>query len=110
FLGVTSATEGCGKSVVATNLALSIARQPGRSVLLIDLDLQKPQVANYLGIDCDRGILSVLAGRTNLQDAVVQARIRNGQVLVLPCETPAANSSAWIASRGMSTLLQDIKR
>ena len=101
FLGVTSATEGCGKSVVAINLALSIARQPERSVLLIDLDLQKPQVANYLGLNCDRGIVSVLAGRTSLQDALVQARIRNEQVLVLPCEAPTPNSSAWIASRAM---------
>ena len=63
FLGITSATEGCGKSVVAINLALSIARQPDRSVLLVDLDLQKPQVANYLGLKSDRGVLNVLAGR-----------------------------------------------
>ena len=110
FLGITSATEGCGKSVVAVNLALSIARQPERSVLLVDLDLQKPQVANYLGLNCERGILSVLAGRASLQDVLVQARIRNGQALVLPCESRTANSSAWIASRAMSALLQDIKR
>ena len=64
FLGITSATEGCGKSVVAINLALSIARQPGRSVLLVDLDLQKPQVANYLGLNCDRGIVERF-GRSN---------------------------------------------
>ena len=62
FLGITSATEGCGKSVVAINLALSIARQPGRSVLLVDLDLQKPQVANYLGLNCDRGIVERFGG------------------------------------------------
>ena len=62
FLGITSPTEGCGKSVVAINLALSIARQPERQVLLVDLDLQKPQVANYLGLKCDRGVLNVLAG------------------------------------------------
>jgi protein-tyrosine kinase len=110
FLGITSATEGCGKSVVACNLALSIARQPERSVLLIDLDLQKPQVGNYLGLSCEHGILSVLSGRTSLGNALVQARIRNGQVLVLPCESHAANSSAWIASRPMSALLQEIKR
>ena len=110
FLGITSATAACGKSVVATNLALSIARQPERSVLLIDMDLQKPQVANYLGLNSDRGIVSVLAGKTSLQDALVSARIRNGQVLVLPCEMRMANSSAWIASRAMDALLQEIKR
>src|SRR5262249_17850461 len=40
-IGVTSPTAGCGKTVVSTNLAMSIARQ-NRPVLLVDLDLQKP--------------------------------------------------------------------
>src|SRR5262249_37765589 len=44
FLAVTSPTAGCGKTVTAINLALSIARQPERSALLVDLDFQKPQV------------------------------------------------------------------
>jgi len=110
FLGITSATAACGKSVVATNLALSIGRQPERSVLLVDMDLQKPQVANYLGLNSERGIVSVLAGKTGLHDALVSARIGNGRLLVLPCEMPTANSSAWIASRAMDSLLQEIKR
>src|SRR6185437_16118184 len=50
FVGVTSATEGCGKSVVSANLALSIARHTERSPLLIDMDLQKAQVASLFGI------------------------------------------------------------
>jgi protein-tyrosine kinase len=110
FLGITSPTEGCGKSVVAINLALSIARQPDRSVLLVDLDLQKPRVANYLGFRSDRGVLNVLAGRTSLQDTLIQATIMGEQLMVLPCEGPTLNSSSWIASRPMSALLQDIKQ
>jgi protein-tyrosine kinase len=110
LLGITSATEGCGKSVVAINLALSIARQPEQAVLLVDLDLQKPQVANYLGLKCDPGILNVLAGRASLQDALVNAGIMGEQLMVLPCEGPTLNSSGWIASRPMSALLQEIKQ
>ena len=49
-LGVTSPTPGCGKTVTATNLALSIARLPDHLVVLVDLDLQKPQIANSLGL------------------------------------------------------------
>ena len=110
-LGVTSPTPGCGKSVVAINLALSIARQTERSALLVDMDMQKPQVANYLGLDCDnKGLMSVLEGRTNLNDALIQARIRQQQLLVLPCETATASSSDWMASRPMAALLQEIKR
>ena len=101
---------GCGKTVIAVNLALSIARQPDRSVLLVDMDLQKPQVANYLGLKCDQGLMSVLEGRTNLSSSLIQARIRNQQLLVLPCEKPTLNSSEWMASRSMSAMLQEIRR
>jgi protein-tyrosine kinase len=110
ILGVTSPTPNCGKSVIAANLALSMARQPGRSVLLVDMDLQKPQVANYLGLKCDQGLMSVLEGRTNLSSSFIQARIRNQQLLVLPCEKPTLNSSEWMASRSMSAMLQEIRR
>jgi len=39
FLAVTSPTPGCGKTLTAINLALSIAHQPDRAALLVDLDL-----------------------------------------------------------------------
>ena len=109
-LGVTSPTAGCGKTVISVNLALSIARQPERSVLLVDMDLQKPQVANYLGLNCDRGLLSVLEGRTTLSNTIIEASIRNQKILVLPCETSTLRSSEWMASRSMSSLLQEIRR
>ena len=110
LLGVTSPTPGCGKSLIAVNLALSIARLPERSVLLIDMDLHKPQVANTLGFKCNQGLMSVLEGRTTLSSALIQAHIRNQHFLVLPCETSTLDSSEWMASRSMSALLQDIKR
>ena len=109
-LGVTSPTPECGKSVIAANLALSIARQPDRAVLLVDMDLQKAQIADYLGLQCDQGLLSVLQGRTKLTSSLIRARIRNQQMLVLPCEKPTLDSSAWMASRPMSAMLQEIRR
>ena len=110
LLSVTSPTPGCGKTVVSINLALSIARQPDRQVLLIDMDLQKPKVATYLGLKAEEGIISVLEGRSMLSDAIVPARIRNHQILVLPCEGATLRSSEWMASRQMTALLQDVKR
>ena len=110
FLGVTSPTAGCGKSVIAVNLALSIARQSERSVLLVDLDFQKPQVSRYLGLKRDRGILGVLEGRTKLFNATKRAQIYNYQLFVLPCEASTLRSSELITSRAMSATLQQIKR
>jgi protein-tyrosine kinase len=110
FLAVTSPTAGCGKTVTACNLAMSIARLPERSVLLVDLDLPKPKVAEYLGINRKEGLLSVLEGRATLSSRIVQAYLGRSKMLVLPGEVCRSGSSEWMASQTMSTLLQTIKR
>jgi Mrp family chromosome partitioning ATPase len=110
ILAVTSPTPGCGKTLTAINLALSIARQPERSVLLVDLDLQKPQVANCLGLRRESGLLGVLDGRETLASAAIVAQTGNCRLAVLPTEDSTPDSSDWMASRAMSNLLQQIKR
>ena len=110
FLAITSPTAGCGKTVTAINLALSIARQPERSALLIDLDLPKPTVANYLGVKCQQGVRSILEGQTTLADAIIRAQIGNCELMILPAESSTVHSSELIASRNMDRMLQDIKQ
>lgn len=109
FLAVTSPTAGCGKTVTACNLALSISRLPERSVLLVDLDLRRPTVGNYLGLDSNGGVLSVLEGRAPLSSAVLQANIGPNNMLVLPGSV-SSSSSEWMASQTMGALLHTIKR
>ena len=110
ILGVTSPSPACGKSVIAANLALSMARQPGRDVLLVDLDLQKPQVANYFGMKCDRGLVDVLEGRASLSQSIIRASIRNKHLLILPCARPTIHSSEWMASSALAKMFSDIGR
>jgi protein-tyrosine kinase len=110
FLAVTSPTPGCGKSVTACNLAMSIARLPERSVLLVDLDMQKPKVAEYLGINHKEGLLSILEGRATLSSKIVQASVGRIKMLVLPGQACRSGSSEWMASQTLGTLLQTIKR
>jgi len=110
FLAVTSPTASCGKSVTACNLAVSIARQADRSVLLVDLDLRRPEVASALGLKCDKGVLGVLEGRIALADAVIEAYANNYGLMVLPVEVPTSASSEWMTSRNMSKMLLDIKK
>lgn len=60
-IAVTSPTHGCGKSLVAANLALSMARLPSARSVLIDLELRNPELAHLFGIEV--GALSdVLSG------------------------------------------------
>jgi receptor protein-tyrosine kinase len=67
---VTSSVPDEGKTFVATNLAVAIAKG-GRSVLLLDADLRNPGVATLLGLENAVGLVTVLLGRTTL-DAAVQ--------------------------------------
>ena len=110
FLAVTSPTVACGKSVTACNLAMSVARLAQRSVLLVDMDMCKPMVADYLGLESDSGILSVLQERCTLGSALIEASIGPSKLLVLPGEVAATTSSEWMASQTMGTMLQTIKR
>ena len=109
FLAVTSPTGGCGKTVTACNLALSIARLADRSVLLVDLDMRKPKVADYLGIKRSSGLLSVLQGHQSLSEAIVQVEVEGDRLLVLPGE-PTKVSSEWMGSPAMATALETLKR
>jgi Mrp family chromosome partitioning ATPase len=108
-IAITSPTAGCGKTLTAINLALSIARQPERSALLVDMDLQKPQVALRLGVPCETGLLGVLQGHATLPEAMVNAHAGRHQLLVLPSERATADSSEWIASRAMQHLILEIR-
>lgn len=49
-VAITSPTQGCGKTFVAANLALSLARQPSCRTVLMDMDLRDPSLADLLGV------------------------------------------------------------
>jgi protein-tyrosine kinase len=106
-LAVTSPTPNCGKTLTAINLALSMARQPDRRVLLVDLDLRKAHVASCLGLTCKEGVVGVIEGRVALQGATVTARVAGSRLEVLPT-IPAANSSDLVGSSAMRNFLQEI--
>jgi protein-tyrosine kinase len=110
FVGITSPTAASGKTVTATNLALSMARLTDRSVLLVDMDMHKPKVAEYLGVKTGTGLLSVLEGRVPLTKAVFQACTGRHKFMVLPGEVCHSGISEWMMSQSMSTLMQAIKR
>src|SRR5262249_45487238 len=63
-----------------------------------------------LGLNVERGIFGVLQRQASLQNSIVPVRIRNQELLVLPCETGTLSASEWIASRAMKGLLNEIKR
>lgn len=64
---VTSSLPGEGKSTTATNLAIAMA-QAGHSVCLVDADLRRPMVNEYLGLDRNAGLTTALVGASGITD------------------------------------------
>ncbi len=67
IIGITSPTSACGKSTVALNLAFSFARQADIRTVLIDLDLRRPAIANYMGVSGWAGVENYLEGEELLE-------------------------------------------
>ncbi|EQB04478.1 hypothetical protein L288_13885 [Sphingobium quisquiliarum P25] len=65
----TSSRSSEGKSTCAYAVALNFARS-GRRVLFIDADLRRPTLHRAIGLPNDKGLASVLAGETTLNDAI----------------------------------------
>jgi len=107
ILAVTSPTPSCGKTLVATNLALSMGRQPERQVLLVDLDVRKPQVAASLGLKCRDGVIGVIERRIELERAIVPIRAAKSSLEVLPTG-PNANAADLVDAHGFHEVLRDV--
>ncbi|GAB1360927.1 hypothetical protein MASR1M32_01630 [Rhodobacter sp.] len=66
-IAVTSPTHGCGKSFVAANLALSLARLPSCRTVLMDLELRDPQLAGLFGVADAQPLIEFLMGEQPLE-------------------------------------------
>ncbi len=103
---VTSAVPDEGKSTTAVNLALSFA-SAGQRVLLVEADLRRPRVAEYLSLEGAVGLSNVLAGQADL-DEVLQ-RWGAYDMHVLPSGFIPPNPSELLGSRNMALLLERLQ-
>jgi len=69
---ITSSVVDEGKSVVAANLALTLARRPGERVLLIEADLRRPTISALFSTSQLRGIAEWNDGNLRLEDSLYQ--------------------------------------
>ncbi|RFA08356.1 chromosome partitioning protein [Subtercola boreus] len=99
---VTSSIMGEGKSTTSANLALALA-ETGVRVVLIDGDLRKPKLAEYMGLEGAVGLTDVLIGAVPLAD--VLQRWGNRELYVLPAGRVPPNPSELLGSDAMQNLL-----
>jgi len=103
---VLSCMPGDGKSVTAANLAIMLA-VAGKSVCLVEADLRKPRLAQYMGVEDSVGLTGVLAGKLELDTALVQWS--RGLVSFLPAGELPPNPSEILGSAQMGSLVGGLK-
>lgn len=104
---VTSSMPGEGKTFTAVNLALSIAMERDKTVLLIDADVAKPSISNLLGIHADAGLIDLLEGKCfQASDVLLKTDIPN--LNVLPAGRSHPHSTELLASDAMKRLTLEL--
>lgn len=99
---ITSPHSSDGKSTIAVNLAASIAAN-GVRVLVVEADLRRPRVHEYLGVLGTAGLTDVLIGRASLTDVVQQGASPNLHILASGRIPP--NPSELLGSQNMQELM-----
>lgn len=102
---VTSSVSAEGKSSSSINLALTLALA-GTKAVLVDADLRRPKVDQYMNLVGAVGLTTVLTERASLDD-VLQPYGESG-LTVLPAGAIPPNPSELLGSRHMAELLADL--
>lgn len=105
-LALTSAYEGAGKTLTAVNLAITISQEENQTVLLVDLDLRKPNVNTTLGIDVQKGIVDHLFRGEPIENVLLNPGYP--RLVVLPGLPQGHHSSEVLSSPQMKAFMEDI--
>lgn len=104
---VSSSLPGEGKSFTTINLAISIAMELDRTVLLVDADVAKPSLPKYLGFQAEHGLLDVLRdGQRDLSSVILRTNIE--KLSILPAGKTYARATELLASEAMDRLIIEV--
>ena len=108
---VTGATPGEGKTLTSINLAMALAQDSNTWVFLVDLDLQRPRVATYLGLSNshgERGLTDYLLGDATFEQ-IVYSPGNLERLAVIPNFQSVGNASDLLTSPRMEELMQSLE-
>lgn len=106
-LAITSPRAETGNSLTATNLAISIAMEFNRSVLLIDANFQNPGICELLNIRSKQGLSDYLIDNTPINELLIHPDVE--QLTILPAGRSLLNSAEMLRSPKMLALITELK-
>lgn len=106
-LVVTSATPEEGKTTTSINLALAWAEEKNQRVLLVDGDLRRPAVSDYVHPKAQLGFSDVLRERAPLEHTLL--KLRNSTVTVLPSGPAMSNPLPALQSDALAKAIGELR-
>ena len=105
---VASVSPSEGKSVTALNLSWLLAQTDGVRALIIDSDLRMPSLTDYLGIETDKGLSEILAGKAGLKDSII--RLEPAGLHLLPGGEARSDVAELISGPKFKEILREAKQ
>lgn len=102
---ITSAYENEGKSSVAANLALALAKN-GRKVVLVDADFNKPAVFKIFDLNGSKSLNKAIEGASSWRSQVVSDR---SGLDLLPCSQDSLKSEILTNSKKLDEIMKELR-
>ncbi|EPY2279278.1 CpsD/CapB family tyrosine-protein kinase [Clostridium sporogenes] len=100
---VTSSTPGEGKSTTSANLAITMA-QNGAKTILVDCDLRKPNVHKLFKLSNTKGLSNLLIEDNSIDGVIQQSSVENLHILTSGVKPP--NPSELLSSQKMKKFIE----
>lgn len=107
-LAILSPTAGDGKTLTAINLAIAIAAESTRTVLLVDFDLRNPGICRRFGVQPEIGVEQTLESNRPVQEAMIKIRGYD-RLTILPALQRVEYSSELLSSAAVATLVAELR-
>lgn len=104
-IAIVSSMSGEGKSTAASQLAISLAKSSGKTVLLIDADMRCPDQHDHFGISLEPGLSGVLTDQASLDEAI--QKDLGDLIHILPAGRLKASPHRLMSPASMKKLVDD---
>jgi exopolysaccharide/PEP-CTERM locus tyrosine autokinase len=106
-LMVTSAVGGEGKTLASLNLGITLSQEFDHTVLLVDADLRRPSVLNYLGFPSGPGLAECVLDGADVGEVLVKTGL--GKLSILPAGKNIKNPTEILSSKRMKDVFEEIR-
>ena len=104
---VTSVQPGEGKTLTSINLAMTFAKEFNHTVLLVDCDLRRQNIHQYLGLSSDTGLIDYLRDGRPLKDLIIWPSIE--KLTLISGGRTIQDSTELLGSPRMKSLVTEMK-